>query len=87
MSNMKISPQAGFASVVMISLVACVVLLLGSLGFGVWAFMSRQDYKNNSDQKAEKAAAEERKRTQAEDAANYAQEAKNPLATHPAATN
>ncbi len=37
-------------------LIIVLVLLLGSLGFGVWAFMGRQDYKNNSDDKAAVAA-------------------------------
>jgi len=31
------------------------VLLLASLGFGIWAFMERQDYKQNSDQKSAQA--------------------------------
>ena len=84
MSNMKTGRQAGFASVVMISLIASTVLLVGSIGFGVWAYMSRQDYKYNSDQKAAKAAADSKKKTQVEDAANYAEEAKNPLTTHKA---
>ena len=41
-------------------------MLLISLGFGYWAFSSRQDYKNNSDQKASaavKKANEEQKKT------------------------
>lgn len=82
MSNMKISRQAGFANSVTLGLIVCVVLLLGSIGFGAWAYMSRQDYKNNSDQKADEAAADERKKTQDEDAVRYAEEAKNPLTTH-----
>lgn len=35
----------------LIPLVLVSVLLLGALGFGIWAFMGRQDYKNNVDQK------------------------------------
>lgn len=46
--------------------------------------MSRQDYKNNSDQKAEKAADERQKETEDADALKYAEEAKNPLTTHKA---
>jgi hypothetical protein len=63
----------------LIWLIVTIVLLLGSIGFGVWAFMSRQDYKDNSDQKSAAAAAEERTKTQEEDAVKYAEEAKNPL--------
>lgn len=35
----------------LIPLVIVIVLLLGSIGFGVWAYMGRQDYKNNVEQK------------------------------------
>ncbi len=35
----------------MVSLVITIVLLIGSIGFGVWAYMGRQDYKNNVDEK------------------------------------
>lgn len=35
-----------------IALVILTLLFLGAAGFGIWAFMSRADYKNNSDQKA-----------------------------------
>lgn len=35
-----------------ISLILTILLLMGAVGFGVWAFMSQQDYKNNSDQKS-----------------------------------
>lgn len=40
-----------------ISLVISVILLLASLGFGAWAFIEREDYKKNSDQKSADAAA------------------------------
>jgi hypothetical protein len=56
-----------------------VVLLLGVAGFGTWAFASRQDYKNNSDQKSAAAATAAVKDTQIKDAAKYAEESKNPL--------
>ncbi len=44
--------------------------------------MSRQDYKYNSDQKAEAAADKRQTETEAADAIKYAEEAKNPLTTH-----
>lgn len=37
---------------IIIALVICVILLVGSVVFGIWAYSSQQDYKNNSDQKA-----------------------------------
>ena len=63
------------------SLILVVILLIGALGFGIWAFAGRQDYKDNSDQKAAAAAAEAKAVTQAEDATKFAEEAKNPLKT------
>jgi hypothetical protein len=83
MSFMKVSyNQGGYVSGALVGLVVTAVLLVGSLAFGLWAFMSRQDYKNNSDKKAAAAAAESKTETQAEDAIKYAEEAKNPLKTH-----
>ena len=43
--------QNGQVSGVAITLVLTVLLLVGALGFAGWAFMGRQDYKNNSDAK------------------------------------
>ncbi len=63
-------------------LVVVSVLFVGAASFGVWAFMSRQDYKNNSDQKSAAAAAQSKKDTQAADATQYAEAAKNPLKTY-----
>lgn len=65
----------------MASLVVVALLLVAAAGFGTWAFMQRQDYKDNSDQKAAAAAEEARAATQVEEAAKYAEEAKNPLKT------
>ena len=82
---MKIdNPEGGYVSGTFVSLIIVIVLLVGSLAFGGWAFASRQDYKNNSDKKAEKAADERQKTTEQVDAAKYAQEAKSPLVTHKA---
>lgn len=43
--------QDGAVNSLVISLVFAVILLIGALGFGGWAFSSRQDYKNNTDAK------------------------------------
>lgn len=82
MSNMESNRQGGYVSGVLIALIAVSVLLAGALGFGGWAFVSRQDYKNNSDQKVEAAADQRQAETEAADAVKYAEEAKNPLETH-----
>lgn len=38
-------------NVLLLSLIFAVVFFLLTLGFGLWAYSSRQDYKNNTDQK------------------------------------
>jgi hypothetical protein len=48
---MKRLNQEGHLNVLLIPLILLVLLVLGAAGFGAWAFMSRQDYKNNTDQK------------------------------------
>lgn len=54
----------------LVPFVIVLLLFLGAAGFGGWAFMSRQDYKNNSDEKAavaaKKAAATEAAKKDAE---------------------
>ncbi len=81
---MSINRQAGFVSGALTSLIVTIVLLLGAIGFGAWAYMSRQDYKTNSDKKALKAADARQTETEKKDAAKYAEEAKNPLTSHKA---
>lgn len=49
--------QRGELNVLLIPLIAVSVLMLSAIGFGVWAYMGRQDYKNNTDQKIEEAQA------------------------------
>ncbi|HZM63679.1 MAG TPA: hypothetical protein VFB59_00950 [Candidatus Saccharimonadales bacterium] len=82
MSSMKTRlTEAGFVNSLLIPLVMVVLLLVGSAGFGVWAFMSRQDYKDNTDQKIAVAVDEAKVATQTAEAAKFAEEAKNPLKT------
>ncbi|HEY5806104.1 MAG TPA: hypothetical protein VIS56_01810 [Candidatus Saccharimonadales bacterium] len=78
------SNQSGYVSSMLISLIVAIMLLFGAIGFGAWAFAGRQDYKNNSDKKAAKAAEASKEATQAADAAKYAEESKSPLKTHKA---
>jgi hypothetical protein len=82
MSNMKLRQEDGFISGILIALIATSVLLLGTLGFAGWAFMSRQDYKFRSDEKSDEAVAVAVKKTEADDAVKYAEAAKNPLVIH-----
>lgn len=66
----------------LIALVLVSTVLLGAIGFGVWAYMGMQDYKNNTDEKiadAVKAAEEE---LSIEKDAQFAEEYKNPFMTY-----
>jgi hypothetical protein len=81
MSGMR-NKQAGFISSLLIALIVTVALFIAAAGFGAWAFGSRQDYKLNSDQKVATAVKSAKESTQAEDAATYAEQSKNPLKTH-----
>lgn len=70
------------AGSLLLPLVVVFVLLLGSLGFGAWAFIGRQDYKTNSDKKAaavaKKAVVVESARKDAE----FAEKEKSPSKTY-----
>lgn len=79
MSDMKSIDQRGIANALLLPLILVGVLLLGSIGFGYWAFSSRQDYKDHSDKKVAAAEAVVKDKTQKADAKQYAEEAKNPL--------
>lgn len=65
-----------------IATVILVVLLIGTLIFGIWAFMGMQDYKNNSDEKSAAAVvvaeADQEKKLQAE----FAEQEKLPVKTY-----
>jgi len=74
--------QSGAVNGVVVSLILSVLLLIGALAFGGWAFNSRQDYKNNVDSKINVAVtAAQQKQTQA-DQAKFNEEAKQPLKTY-----
>src|SRR5205814_394353 len=54
------------------------VLLISSLGFGFWAFSSRQDYKNNSDKKVSAAVKTAQDDQSKKDEADFAEREKWP---------
>jgi hypothetical protein len=74
--------QDGAVSGVGIALVLCIIFLVAAISFGAWAFSSRQNFKNNTDQivagkvavaKQEEASAKEKEFTERD---------KNPLRTY-----
>ncbi|HSX31783.1 MAG TPA: hypothetical protein VLF43_00845 [Candidatus Saccharimonadales bacterium] len=84
MSNMvgnNNTRQYGYIDALLIPLIIAGLLLIGALAFGGWAYSSRADYKDNSDQKAAAAAEQAVEDTKVSEQAKYAEEAKNPLKT------
>jgi hypothetical protein len=82
---MKIrNEQGGELNLLMVSIIFSSILFLSTLGFGIWAFVSRQDYKNNSDQKAAAAAEVAKKETAAEKDNEYVEKEKFPLKSYKA---
>ncbi|HEY8999329.1 MAG TPA: hypothetical protein VIM53_03345 [Candidatus Saccharimonadales bacterium] len=76
---MNLRDQRGAVNALLIPFILVILLFFGSAGFGVWAFMSRQDYKNNVDAKIAVAETATKAQTQAADQASYNQQAKYPL--------
>jgi hypothetical protein len=74
--------QRGAINVLLIPLILLLIFFLGAAGFGIWAFTSRADYKDRSDQKAAAAAAKQEEATQATDALKYAEQEKKPFDTY-----
>jgi hypothetical protein len=74
--------QRGAINGLLLPFVLVLLLFIGAVSFGYWAFMSRQDYKNNTDQKVAVAVAAATKQQSAVDTTNYDQAEKNPLRTY-----
>jgi hypothetical protein len=74
--------QDGAVSGVVISLVLAVLLLLGAIGFGAWAYTSRQDYKDHSDAKVNTAVQAAKTQEAAVKDAQFVQDYKKPLTTY-----
>ncbi len=58
-----------------------VLLLIGSLVFGIWAYMSRADYKSNSDKKSASAVAVAKNEQKKADVADFIEKEKQPFET------
>ena len=74
--------QHGSLNVLLIPLILSVILLLGAIGFGAWAFVEREDYKSNSDEKAEAVAAVAVERAKSEKDNEFLQREKEPLKSY-----
>jgi len=79
MSSMKIKEdQRGVVDILLIPLITLLIFFLAVSGFAIWAYMQRSYYKNSSDKEAAIAVEKAVKQTQDEDAAKYAEAAKQP---------
>ena len=74
--------QIGAGSGLVFSLILAVVLLIAAIGFGAWAYTSRQDYKDNVEQKVQVAVDDATQKESALKDKQYAEESKNPLKTY-----
>lgn len=74
--------QKGILDVWMIAFIVVLVLFFGSIGFGVWAFMGKQDYKNNVDTKIAEAVTISDAANNLKKDAEFAEKEKNPLRSY-----
>lgn len=80
MSSMNVrNSEQGSLNVLTIPLITAVILLFASLGFSVWAFAERQDYKDNSDDKAAAAVAVAVEQTKSAKDNEFLEREKQPL--------
>ena len=79
---MKRINQEGFVSTLLILFIFAVVLLVGAVGFGVWAWSGRQDYKNNVNQKVNAAVTVAKQQEASLKDTEYAAAEKLPLRTY-----
>lgn len=77
MSNLR-SDERGM-NLLIIPLVIVLVFFLATLGFGLWAYSSRQDFKNNVDQKIAAAVDVATKKTATDKDNEFIQREKQPL--------
>ncbi len=78
---MKTLDQRGQMNILLVPFIMLCVFFVGAAGFGYWAFMGRQDYKNNVDAKINTAVLEAVEVQKAEDKAIFDEEAKKPFDT------
>lgn len=65
-------------NLLVIPVIALAILLMVAAGFAIWAFMGRQDYKNNSDKKVAAAVVVAKKQTETEKEKEFVEKEKIP---------
>lgn len=79
MSGMRMKSETGAINVLLLPLLVALILLIGVAVFGVWAFGSRQDYKDNVDAKIATAVTAAKAAEDKVKDAQFAEASKNPL--------
>jgi hypothetical protein len=74
--------QSGAINGLLFPLLAMMLLLIGAIFFGVWAYGEREDYKNNVDAKISTAIVDAQKAEDAVKEKEFAERSKNPLSTY-----
>lgn len=74
-----LSRQEGSINILLIPLILAVVFFFATLGFGLWAYSSRQDYKNNVDAKIATAVEVGQKETATQKDNEFIEREKQPL--------
>lgn len=72
----------GSINILLIPFILIILFFIGAVAFGFWAFGSRQDFKNNSDQKSAAASAIAVKAEDAKKDAQFLQDDKKPFKTY-----
>jgi hypothetical protein len=73
------SSEHGALNVLLIPLILALLFFFAALGFGMWAFMERTDYKNNVDQKVDAATKVAVDRAKTDKDNEYLEREKSPL--------
>jgi hypothetical protein len=80
--GVPVQPPKKGLNILLIPLVLAVLLLVGAIGFGAWAFGGMQDYKNNVQPKIDKAVAVAKQETETAKDAEFVEKEKSPLRTY-----
>jgi len=74
--------EVGQVDLWLVMFIVVMLLFLGAAGFAVWSFASRQDYKNNSDQKVAAAVTVAKQQEDTVKNQQFAEQEKQPLKTY-----
>ncbi len=82
MGHMVKRNQYGMINSLLLPLITALVLLVGAIAFGGWAYNGRQAYKTNVDARVDAAVAIAKQQQMAADDATFATQEKSPLQTY-----